>query len=135
MVAVADTAEPPAAPESIWKTKVNCAVVLAGILAIVQVLTPLTVVHSNAGPEICDSDWNVKFVPPVTSSCTFSAAFGPLFVTKTEKGALEPADTWNGAKMGVQRSTAALAGSITVNLAEPYPLFEESTVFTVHVPT
>ena len=112
--------------------------VLAGRLAIVQVETPAVVVgsvHSNAGPETCDFDWNVALVGTVTVSSTFSASFGPLFVTKTEKGALEPAETWNGAKIGVQRSTAALFGSCTVNAVTACPLFEESTVFTVHLPS
>jgi hypothetical protein len=58
-----------------------------------------------------------------------------LFVTKTVNGALDPADTVEGGNSGVQRSTAALFGSWTTNLATAYPLFETSTVFTVHVPT
>jgi len=65
----------------------------------------------KAGPVTCVSDWNVELVATVTVKETFDASFGPLFVTKTLNGALEPGDTSKGAEIGHQRSTAAFCGS------------------------
>ena len=114
-VAVLETDVPGWASESTRKTNVNWAVVLAGSVAMVQVELPVVptsgLVHSKVAPVTWVSDWNVELVPTVTVNCTFSASFGPLFVTKTVKGALEPGDTWKGADIGHQRSTFALAGS------------------------
>lgn len=137
-VAVLETAAPAGAAESTWKTNTNCAVVLGGKEGMVQTTLPVPptdgLVQVAAGPVTCVSDWNVALVATVTSSRTFSAAFGPLLVKNTVKGALEPADTSNGAKMGVQRSTVSKSGSCTMNLALACPLFDASMVFTVHVP-
>src|SRR5678816_2975622 len=96
---------------------------------------PDGLVQVKAGPVTCVSDWNVEFVATLTVSVTSCASLGPLFVTNTLKGALEPADTWKGAEIEAQRSTAALLGSRTTNVADAYPSFEASTVFTVQVPT
>jgi hypothetical protein len=138
-VAVLVMPVPAGTPEFTWKTNVNCAVVLAGRVAIVQVELPVPptdgFVQLNAGPVTWVSDWNVELVATVTVNCTFAASFGPLFVTNTVNGAEEPADTEKGADIGHQRSTLALAGSTTTNLATACPLFELSTVLTVHVPT
>src|SRR5216117_3446029 len=75
-VAVLVMPAPADAPESTWKTNVNCAVVLAGRLAIVQVEVPVPptdgFVQVNAGPVTSVSDWNVELVATVTVNCTFS---------------------------------------------------------------
>ena len=111
-VAVLVTVEPACAPGSTLKTKVSCAVVPAGRVAIVQVELPSVLLTSGstqlkAGPVTCVSVWNDELVATVTDKETFDASFGPLFVTNTLNGALEPGDTWKGAEIGHQRSTAA----------------------------
>ena len=109
-VAVLVTAEPACAPALTWKTKVSCAVVLAGSDAIVQVELPVPptdgFVQSNAGPVTWVSDWNVELVATVTVNETFCASLGPLFVTNTLNAAFELDDASNGAKIGHHRSTA-----------------------------
>lgn len=106
------TVEPGCAPESTSYTKVSCAVVLAGRVAIVQdEMPPSGAVQVNVGPDCCVSDWKVELVATVTVNVTFAASFGPLFVTNTVKGALDPGDTAKGAVIGHHRSTFALPGS------------------------